>query len=150
MIARRRAALVIYAVISVGNLGFGATYLLRTGIMPYHERALGLAWNELGGELRVLLRALLEVAGAGWLALFVATAPLLATRFRTGDRVVRAVIPASLLMFYVPTLVATLDVLAGTAATPPWYGAALAIAATLLAVVLDAPWSASRPDEPTR
>jgi hypothetical protein len=44
------------------------------------------------------------------------------------------------LLFYVPTLLATLAVLEGTPATPPWYGNAIACLATAAGFVADAPW----------
>lgn len=141
MTLRRRIAFILYCLVNVANLAFGAVYLFRRQFMPYHESAVGQPWGELDGALRVLLEALMDVAGAGWLALFAITMPLLLTRFRRGDKMVRVLIPTAFLVFYVPTLLATLGVLFETPSVPPWYGAAAAIVASIIALLLDAPWA---------
>jgi ABC-type transport system involved in cytochrome c biogenesis permease component len=108
--------------------------------MPYHADALGRQWAEVEPALRTLLRALMEVAGAGWIGIGVATLVLVAVPMRRGERWGRLLIPALFLIFYVPTLLATLAVMNGTPASPPWYGNAIACLATLAGGVADAPW----------
>jgi hypothetical protein len=90
--------------------------------------------------LQTLLGALMDVAGAGWVGIGVATLVLVAVPMRRGERWGRLLIPALFLIFYVPTLLATLAVLNGTPATPPWYGNATACLATMVGVLADAPW----------
>ena len=50
----------------------------------------------------------------------------------------RLLIPALFLIFCVPTHLATLAVLNGTPATPPWYGNATACLATAAGMLADA------------
>ena len=140
MSLRRKAAATFYGINSLVSLILGSTYLLRGSFMPYHADALGRQWAEVEPALRTLLRALMEVAGAGWIGIGVATLGLVAVPMRRGERWGRLLIPALFLIFYVPTLLATIAVMNGTPATPPWYGNAIACVATLAGGVADAPW----------
>jgi ABC-type transport system involved in cytochrome c biogenesis permease component len=108
--------------------------------MPYHADALQRSWGDVDPALQTLLGALMDVAGAGWIGIGVATLALIAVPLRRGERWGRLLIPALFLIFYVPTLLATVAVMNGTPATPPWYGNALACAATVVGIVADGPW----------
>ncbi len=140
MSLRRKVAATCYVINSVVSLVLGSTYLLRGSFMPYHADALGRSWSEVEPALQTLLGALMDVAGAGWVGIGVATLALVAVPMRRGERWGRLLIPALFFLFYVPTLLATLAVLNGTPATPPWYGNAVACLATAVGVVADAPW----------
>jgi len=140
MSLRRKVAATFYVINSLVSLILGSTYLFRGSFMPYHADALGQSWAETGPALQTLLGALMDVAGAGWIGIGVATLVLVAVPMRRGERWGRLLIPALFLIFYVPTLLATLAVLNGTPATPPWYGNATACLATMIGVVADAPW----------
>ena len=69
---RRRVAAFLYAVLAVVSLVLGAIYLFRDSFMPYHAVALGQDWSEVDAATRTLVKALMEVAAAGWLAVAVA------------------------------------------------------------------------------
>jgi hypothetical protein len=140
MSLRRKVAATFYVINSLVSLILGSTYLLRGSFMPYHADALGRRWAEVDPALQTLLGALMDVAGAGWIGIGVATLVLVAVPMRRGERWGRLLIPALFLIFYVPTLLATVAVLNGTPASPPWYGNATACLATLVGVVADAPW----------
>lgn len=140
MSLRRKVAATFYLINSLVSVGLGSTYLLRGSFMPYHADALGQSWAEVDPALQTLLGALMDVAGAGWIGIGVATLVLVAVPMRRGERWGRLLIPALFLIFYVPTLLATLAVLNGTPATPPWYGNATACLATLAGALIDVPW----------
>lgn len=140
MSLRRKVAATFYVINSLVSVGLGSTYLLRGSFMPYHADALGQSWAEVDPVLQTLLGALMDVAGAGWIGIGVATLVLVAVPMRRGERWGRLLIPALFLIFYVPTLLATLAVLNGTPATPPWYGNATACLATLAGALIDVPW----------
>lgn len=142
MTIRRVAAALGYGVTAVISLVLGSVYLVRGSFMPHHADALGLAWSEVEPTLQTLLLALLDVAGAGWIALGLAVLALTLGPMRGGERWSRWLIPALLLVFYVPTLLATLRVLQTTPASPPWWGNATACAVTSIALILDRPWEA--------
>ena len=67
--SRRRVAASLYTGTAVVSLVMGATYGLRDSFMPYHAAALGQSWGELDPASRVLIKALMDVAAGGWLAL---------------------------------------------------------------------------------
>ncbi|KPK11998.1 MAG: hypothetical protein AMJ62_16160 [Myxococcales bacterium SG8_38] len=54
---------------AIVSLVLGTIYLFRDSFMPYHAAALGKSWTELGPATQTLLKALMEVAAGGWLAL---------------------------------------------------------------------------------
>ena len=140
MSLRRKIAATLYVVNALVSIVLGGTYLLRSSFMPYHAEALGRSWAEVDPALQTLLGALMDVAGAGWIGIGVATLALVAVPMRRDEQWGRLLIPVLFLIFYVPTLLATLAVWNGTPASPPWYGNALACLATLGGVVADAPW----------
>jgi hypothetical protein len=91
----------------------------------------------------------MEVAASGLLALGVLTLWLVAVPIRRGERWARLAAPAALLLFYVPTLLATLSVLHATPASPPWRFNLLACLCAAAGFLLDAPWrsaNATRPE----
>jgi hypothetical protein len=137
---RRKIAATFYVVNALVSIALGGLYLFRGSFMPYHAEALGQRWADLEPALQTLLKALMEVAGAGWIGIGVATLVLVAVPMRRGETWGRLLIPTLFLIFYVPTLLATLAVLNQTPAAPPWYGNAIACLATLAGVLVDAPW----------
>ncbi len=142
---RCKVAAWIYAGMAIPSLVLGAIYLFRSTFMPYHAVALGKEWAELDAATQVLLKALMEVAAGGWLALGTLTLLLVAFPIRRGERWARWALPIVSLLLYVPTLLATLSVLQHTPATPPWYGNVFVCVAAVIALILDAPW---QPDQP--
>ena len=141
---RHRVAAFLYACMAVVSLGLGAIYLFRDSFMPYHAVALGKDWGELGPATRTLIKALMDVAAAGWLALGALVLSLVAFPIRRGERWARLAAPAALLLFYVPTLLATLSVLHETPASPPWRFNVVACLSAVVGLLLDAPWRSVR------
>ncbi len=141
---RHRVAAGIYTFIAIPSLVLGAIYLFRPTFMPYHAVALGKQWAELDAATQVLIKALMEVAAAGWLALGTLMLLLVVFPIRRGERWARWAAPAAALLFYVPTLLATLSVLQQTPASPPWHGNLIMCVAALIAFLLDAPWQRSQ------
>jgi hypothetical protein len=137
---RRKIAATFYIINSVVSVCLGSLYLFRGSFMPYHADALGRRWADVEPALQTLLGALMDVAGAGWVGIGVATLVLVAIPMRRGEQWGRLLIPTLFFIFYVPTLWATLAVMNGTPATPPWYGNATACLATVAGMLADAPW----------
>lgn len=140
MVGRARAAALLYAVTAFVSMVLGAIYLLRDSFMPYHAVALGRSWDEIDPRTQALVKALMEVAAGGWLALGVLVLLLVVFPMRRGERWARFAAPAALLIFYVPTLLATLRVLQETPASPPWRMNLVACLTAVVGVLLDAPW----------
>ena len=141
---RRVVAAFLYAGTAIVSLVLGSVYLFRTSFMPYHAAALCKDWSELDHATQTLLKALMEVAAGGWLALGVLVLLLVAFPIRRGERWARLAAPTALLLFYVPTLLATLSVLHDTPASPPWRGNMVACVAAVVGFLLDAPWLSDR------
>jgi len=141
---RRRVAAWIYTGIAIPSLVLGTMYLFRPTFMPYHSVALGKEWAELDAATQVLIKALMEVAAGGWLALGTLMLLLVAFPIRRGERWARWGAPTASLLFYVPTLLATLSVLQQTPASPPWRANLVMCVASVLAFLLDAPWQRSQ------
>ncbi|UCH29714.1 MAG: hypothetical protein JSV06_01445 [Myxococcales bacterium] len=137
---RRIVAAFLYATMGVVSLVLGAIYLFRDSFMPYHAVALSKSWGELDSATQTLLKALMEVAAAGWLALGTLILLLVAFPIRRGERWARLAAPAAILLFYVPTLLATLSVLQQTPASPPWRFNVVACLCAVVGLLLDAPW----------
>ncbi len=134
----------LYAGTAFVSLGLGAIYMFRDSFMPYHGVALGQRWVDLDPATQVLLKALMEVAAGGWFALGVLVLLLVAIPIRRGERWARLAAPAALLLFYVPTLIATASVALQTPASPPWRFNALACLCAIGGVLLDSPWRRRR------
>ncbi len=137
---RSKLAAILYVMDGIISIGLGAIYLFRGSFMPYHAEALSRSWDDVEPALQSLIVALMNVAGAGWIALGVATLVLVALPVRRGERWARVLVPMLLLLFYIPTLLATLTVLRETPGSPPWFGNAVACLMAVAAFLLDAPW----------
>lgn len=135
----------LYLIVGLVSVIMGSIYLLADQFMPYHAQALQMEWVDLDPALQTLLLALMRVAAGGWLAIAIATFVLVAFPFRHGLCWVRLTLPIMLLLFYIPTLWATLMVTWQTPAAAPWYGNLAAVISVVVAIVLDRPWSARRP-----
>lgn len=142
MTGRRIASAIFYGVTALISVALGCLYLVRAEFMPYHATALGTDWADLDAEVQTLLLALMDVAGAGWAVSGLLIGVLVAMPFRADASWARWAIPGALVLLYVPILLATLSVAAATPASPPWYGNAAALAATLVGLLLDRPWKA--------
>ena len=134
----RKVALVSCAIIAAVSLAPGLTYLLSNEFMPCHAAALQMDWAELDVARQTLLLALMQVAGAGWIAPALAMTALLAFAFPRVALWARVTLPLLVLVFYGPTLWGTVSVTTVTAATAPWYSNAMALAAMLVALTGDA------------
>jgi hypothetical protein len=98
---------------------FGASYLVRSRVMPYHEEALGKTWRELDPRLQALLLGLMRAAGGGQLAGGLSLAILLLIPFRAGDTWSEYAAPVVGLATVLPSLYATVFVRSRTQAHTP-------------------------------
>lgn len=141
----KRLPVLIYTLIALSSVVLGTLYVFSPTFMPYHGVAVGAEWSEVPPEYRILIGALLDVAGGGWLALAAALFALIAFPIRRGERWARYTAPLLVLVFNIPTLWATLSVLWYSPATPPWCAVAGTCAAALLALAIDRPWRNAQP-----
>lgn len=137
---RRTIAALLYGINGLVSVVLGSVYLFSTSFMPYHADALGKQWADVEPAVQTLFLALMQVAGAGWIVVGLLTLLIVLIPYRHNARWARFAAPAALLAFYVPTMLATIDVLRATPAVPPWYGNALACLVTFLGLAVDRPW----------
>ncbi|NBA97172.1 hypothetical protein [Pseudomonas sp. R5(2019)] len=65
-------ALASYTLAFMLVVGFSIAYLKRSDFMPYHSVAVARPWREVEPRMRVLLLALIKLAGWAWLAIALA------------------------------------------------------------------------------
>jgi hypothetical protein len=112
-------AIACYGVVAAAAVIFGAVYLLRGRIMPYHEQALGRGFGELDTRLQTLLVAMLRVVGGLLLACGLCLALLIGLSFRDGESWTAWAMPLLALGIVLPNLYATTYVRRQTGARTP-------------------------------
>lgn len=133
---RKRAAGFSYGITALVSLILGGIYLLKDSFMPYHAEALSRSWSEVEAVTQVLITALMTVAGGGWFTVGVVILLLLAFPFRNDRPWAVYALPATILLFYLPNLSATLSVLQNTPGTPPWQGNVIACLSAIVGLAL--------------
>jgi hypothetical protein len=137
MLNRKTAAGMCYAITAAASLFMGLLYLMSPEFMPYHSAAIGQNWHSVEPGLKVLLLALLRVAGGGFLSLSIVITVLLYWPWRDDARWAQWLLLLAILAVHGPTLWATLSVTLQTPASAPWAGPATAVAAAIAGFTLD-------------
>jgi hypothetical protein len=130
------AAFVCYALAASLSLVFGAMYLVRSQFMPYHQEAVGMAWQQLDPRFRALLLGLMRTTGGGLLTAGIRVAILLLIPFRGGEPWSRYAIPTIGLVSSVPALYATTMIRARTRAHTPVVASVAAVGLIVLGFIL--------------
>ena len=130
------AAFASYALAALLSMTFGATYLVRSQFMPYHQEALGIPWQQLDQRLQALLLGLMRTAGGGLLAGGLSTALLLLFPFRAGEPWSYYAIPAIGLVTVVPALYATILIRSRTRAHTPVAAGAAGVGLLVIGFIL--------------
>ena len=120
MPVRRKVAFGGYLVIALAAVGVGLRYLLSSRIMPYHQLALGVPWDDLAPRERLLLLALLKGIGLCALVTGLVVGTLLIVPFRRGERWARWAIAGLCLTTLVPAACIAVSLAAATGAATPW------------------------------
>lgn len=116
-----------YGLVAAAAVIFGAVYLVRGRIMPYHEEALGRRFGELDARLQTLLVAMLRVVGGELMACGLGLALLIGLSFRDGDGWTIWAMPLLALGIVLPNLYATTFVRHKTGAHTPVEVAAVGV-----------------------
>lgn len=120
MTRRSAWAIVVYAVPTVGLLFQGALYLTTSTFMPYHQDALGIAWEELPSRYQGFLLGVLKAMGAGSFTVSLALLIILAIPFRRGDAWAGWAVPMTGIVFTALTAYAAYFIDVRTPASTPW------------------------------
>jgi hypothetical protein len=132
----QKISFALYSLAAVLGLVFALMYLLRSRFMSYHSAAVGLTWDEVDERFRILIIALLRVAGGGYLTASTATIFLLLIPFRHGELWANWALLAIGLASMVPSLAATLLVKFKTPASPPWTAASCGLVLLVAGFIL--------------
>lgn len=132
----RKAALVVYATIVCSLVLGGIVLLSRSEFMPYHAEVVGMAWQAVPINTRVLFLAMLHTVGALFLSFGCALAAMLAVPFRRGEPWVDWTIPVVLIIWQAAELQLTLQLAAKTGAHTPWPFFVAGLCMTLAGAVL--------------
>ena len=132
----QQVSFALYSLVAVLGLVFALMYLTRSEFMPYHSAAVGLAWDEVDERFRILIIAVLRVAGGGYLTASTATIFFLLIPFRNGELWANWALLAVGLASLVPSLAATLLVKFKTPASPPWIAATCGLVLLVAGFVL--------------
>jgi len=128
---RRIASIILYVVAGVALL-FGFLYSFSPTLMPYHERALGMAHEQLKPEVAALFLTLMRVIGTNFLSIGVALILLVKGPFSKGDRWAWWIILFLGLICLVPLLFITLKV----GLHSPWWVVAILIILEIVALAI--------------
>jgi hypothetical protein len=139
MPVRNRIAFGLYLIIATGAVAVGLRYSCSPRIMPYHQQALGVSWDDLGPREQSVLLALLRGTGLCALITGLTVMTLLLIPFRRGERWVRWAISGLSFLTLIPALYESATLAAATGATTPWPTLVVAIAVTLVAFCLARP-----------
>jgi hypothetical protein len=142
----RKASLAVYAVNVFLGILIGAVYLSRSEFLPYHAEAVGMDWAHIPDRMRLLLLALIHVAGGLAVAGCAAVGTILFCAFRRGDPWADWAVPVLLLLMQIPTLIVPLEVSLRTGAATPWPASVGGIGITLIGMLLTVLAHRRKPD----
>jgi len=128
---------ICYGLVALLGFVFAFIYLTRPEFMPYHADAVGMSWENVDANMKVLIIALMRVSGGGWLATSLAISFLLIAGRKFKKFWLKVALVSVGLAALTPTLYATLYVKTYSPAEPPWIAAAVAIVILLLALTLE-------------
>jgi hypothetical protein len=134
-----------FLLIAVGALIVGVRYSFSPRIMPYHQEALGVDWDDLGPREQRLMLALLRGAGLAALVTGIAMGTLLFIPFRRGERWARWTLSGLSLTLLIPAARQAATLAAATGAATPWPALLVAILVVLVGFLLAGPVAAVGP-----
>jgi hypothetical protein len=134
-------AVICFSMVIFIGMVFAFLYLFRRKFMPYHADAVEKSWDELDQRVRVLILALMRVAGGGWMASSLALGIFLILYILEGSQRAPLSMVVTGLAVCIPTLLATLLVKRRTQANPPVF--AVVVAMVLLLAGWAFAWAAA-------
>ncbi len=130
-------AMCLYLGGTVMLLAFALRYLLSPTVMPYHLIAMGKRWDELEQETRIILLALMRAAGAGYLAVSVATGCLVIGGLRRHYAWANVTLLLMFAALLLPLTFVMYSVRCRTPGRPPIGASAIGMAVTVVAFVCE-------------
>lgn len=122
----------LFALVGVSLLLTGAVYLSLGEYMPYHSKAVQMAWDELNPNFQGLILGLLKGLGSGAFVAGFATLFMVAMSLKSGPRPFLALLPVVATVYSILLCYATYTVSARTPGNPPLIPNILLVATSLL------------------
>ena len=143
---RTKMALAVYLVIGLVDLVLGVIYVSSNRFLSYHSQAVGTSWEDVEHGTQTLILALMKLAGGGWLALGFVTIAFAWGALKGNNTLARWALPIGTVIFWSASFFATWSVFRQTGAQTPWVPSLVVMGVTLVALLIDAPWSSRRRD----
>ena len=129
---KKIASIMLY-ITSIGVIIFGLVYLFTPEIMPYHERYLGIAHEELPPKVAGLFIYMLKGAGGMALSIGVTLFMMVKWYFCKGDKFISVIILIMMLIALVPLLFVTVSIGFYT----PWWLVSIIIILVVTAIIIN-------------
>ena len=130
------AAFICYALAALVSMAFGIIYLIRSQFMPYHQVAIGKAWQDLDKPLQALLLGLMRMVGGGLFSAGLSVAILLLIPYRPGEVWSLYAIPAIGIVTAITALFATIFIRVRTGAHTPVIAGVISAGLLVLGFIL--------------
>jgi hypothetical protein len=114
----------------------GVAYLGKKTCMPYHIQALGMSWQDIPSNTRLIIMALMKVAGSGFIATSIATACLLINYLSYGTYGLLVVVFVVECLVWLFSTLITFKVARTTGASTPWLFCAIILFLTVVTLIL--------------
>ena len=130
MSLRNKLAFACFGLVCLAAFIVGVRYLAGSQIMPYHQQAMGVSWEEMMPSAQVQTLNYMRAGGLGFLVVAVSMGFLLAVPFRRGEGWARWALAAVALTYTVGMCCFILDITNRTTAAPPLWPMVAAVAVT--------------------
>lgn len=138
---RDKVAFIIYLLSCLTVLGFGLVYVFCSTIMPYHQEAIKINWEQLSPGIQILLQGLIKIAAAGMFVTGIIGMVLLFIPFKRGESWARWALPLVGLLWNIPGLYVSSSIALKTHASTPWQFSLAGIIMMIVAFILSPPYS---------
>ena len=136
MSERDTIAFVLYFLSAIGSIAFGVLLLSCKTFLPYHKKAINMAWEELSSGLQILIQSFIKLVAGGFFLVGFAILILLLIPFRQGEHWAHWTIPLLAIVWSAFCLFVTARITVKTHVATTWPVSVLAIIITVIAFVL--------------
>ena len=125
------AFMILYSVAiaftGIATLSVSLRFLLSKEFFPYHAEVTNLKWSDVPNEFRILIIALMRMAGFGILVISLLLLGASVFNFWDSSSIIKFSIPVVGLVFWSGSFTVTFGVFQKTKANTPWQGSLLCV-----------------------
>ncbi len=136
MKTRDKIAFALYMINSIMSVIFGFRYLFCNTMMPYHQQAIGMKWEELGPGLQLFMNSSIKIIASTFFIVGFTSIILLMIPFKKGERWAKWLIPFISFVFLGFISYASINISLQTHASTPWPVSVTALVSTSVAFLL--------------